>query len=63
MATKETEKETVTGLDVAIDRKEAEYDLVKALLEASSFKTADDCITAVDMKRRGKFMFQVHIHP
>ena len=29
------EKKNVTGLDMAADRKEAEYDLVKALLEIS----------------------------
>lgn len=57
------EEKKVTGLDQATNRKEAEYDLVKALLEAAEFKTSDDCITEVDMKRNGKFMFTVHIHP
>lgn len=63
MATKETEKKSVTGLDQATNRKEAEYDLVKALLEASEFKTAEDNITEVEIKRNGKFLFKVHIHP
>lgn len=63
MANHETEKKSVTGLDLATDRKEAEYDLVKSLLEAAEFKTSDDTVTKVDLKRAGKFMFSVHIHP
>ena len=63
MATNETEKKSVTNLDFATDRKEAEYDLVTALLEASEFKTADDQITEVEIKRAGKYLFTVHIHP
>lgn len=63
MATKDTEKNSVTGLDLANNRKEAEYDLVKALLESADFKTAEDSITEVDIKRAGKFLFSVHIHP
>lgn len=61
-ANNEKEKETVTGLEHASNRKEAEYDLVKALL-ASADKTADENITKVDVKRAGKFMFAVHMHP
>ena len=57
------EKETVTGLEFAEDRNEAEYDLVKALLEASSYKTAADSITEVTIARNGKFLFKVNIHP
>lgn len=64
MATKETTENTVvTGLENASNRKEAEYDLVKALFEAAEFKTADDQITEVEIKRAGKFLFSVHIHP
>ena len=63
MATKETEKKSVTGLDQASNRKEAEYDLVTALLEASDYKTSDDAITEAEIKRNGKFLFSVHIHP
>lgn len=59
----ETEKKNVTGLDTASDRKEAEYDLVKALLESADYKTAEDEITEVEIKRNGKFLFAVHIHP
>ena len=57
------EKETVTGLEMAEDRNEAEYDLVKSLLEASSYKTAADSITEVTISRNGKFLFKVNIHP
>lgn len=63
MATKETEKVNVTGLDTAANPKEAEYDLVTSLLEAAEFKTADESITEADIKRNGKFLFRVHLHP
>lgn len=63
MATKATEKESVTGLDQASNRKEAEFDLVKNLLEAAEFKTSEDSISTVDIKRAGKYLFSVHIHP
>ncbi|MBR7097984.1 MAG: hypothetical protein IKC59_01085 [Clostridia bacterium] len=59
----ETEKTTVTGLEYATDRKEAEYDLVTSLLEAAGFKEDDDCIEEVEIKRAGKYLFSVHIHP
>lgn len=59
----EKEKTNVTGLDNATNRKEAEYDLVKSLLEAAEFKTSDDTITEAEIKRAGKFLFSVHIHP
>lgn len=63
MAEKDTEKTKVTGLDTATNRKEAEYDLVKSLLEASEFKTSEDTITEVEIKRAGKYLFSVRIHP
>ena len=63
MATEKNEKKNVTGLDTAVDRKEAEYDLVKSLLEAASYKTDEDNITEVTIARNGKFLFVVHIHP
>lgn len=59
----ETEKKDVTGLDSASNRKEAEYDLVQALLESAEYKTSEDEITEVDIKRKGRFLFTVHIHP
>lgn len=63
MATNETEKKNVTGLDNAANRKEAEYDLVSSLLEAANFQTDDNNITEVEIKRSGKYLFSVHIHP
>lgn len=59
----ETEKKDVTGLDTAANRKEAEYDLVQALLESAEYKTSEDEITEVDIKRKGRFLFTVRIHP
>lgn len=59
----EKERTNVTGLDNATDRKEAEYDLVTSLLEAADFKNSDDCIEEVEIKRGGKFLFSVKIHP
>jgi hypothetical protein len=59
----ETEKKNITGLDTADNRKEAEYDLVKSLLEASEYKTAEDAVTEAEIKRNGKFLFSVNIHP
>lgn len=63
MAANEKEEKVITGLDQAADRKEAEYDLVKALLEASDFKTAENSITEAEIKRNGKYLFTVHLHP
>lgn len=63
MATKETEKKSITGLDQASNRKEAEYDLVTSLLSAADYKTDDDNITEAEIVRKGKYLFSVHIHP
>lgn len=63
MATEKKETQSVTGLDTAPNRKEAEYDLVNALLEAATYKTAEDNITEVTIARNGKFLFKVRIHP
>lgn len=64
MAKKETEeKKDVTGLDMASDRQDAEYDLVKALLESAEYKTSEETITEAEIKRSGKYMFSVHLHP
>lgn len=59
----ENEKKDVTGLDQSSNRKEAEFDLVKALFEAADYKEADDNITEVELKRNGKKLFSVNIHP
>lgn len=61
--TVDNEKTSVTGLDQATNRKETEYDLVQSLLAAAEFKTAEESITEVEMKRAGKYLFTVHIHP
>lgn len=60
--TKETKK-NVTGLDQAIDRKAAEYDLAASLLKAAGFKTSEENITEVNITRNGEFLFALHIHP
>ena len=62
MATK-NEKENVTGLDLAPDYKEAEYDLVTSLLKAADYKNDADNISVVKIKRNGVFLFQVRVHP
>lgn len=56
-------KEITTGLEQASNKQEAEYNILTALLEAANYKTSDDNITEVEMKRNGKFMFNVHIRP
>lgn len=63
MANTENEKNSVTGLDLTDDRKSAEYDLVTSLLEAASYKTAEESITEVSIERNKKFLFAVRIHP
>lgn len=63
MANNTEEKKSVTGLDTAVDRKEAEYDLVTSLLEAASYKSDENSITKVNISRNGKFLFSVRIHP
>lgn len=60
MATK-NEKENVTGLDLAPDYQEAEYNLVESLLKASNYKEEE--ITRVKIARAGKLLFYVNIHP
>ena len=58
-----TEKKNVTGLDLATDKAQAEYDLVSSLLEAADFKNDEDSIARATIKRNGKFMFAVRLHP
>lgn len=62
---KATEKdiEVLTGLENAENKKEAEYDLVAALMEAASYRDDKELITTVDIKRSGKYLFSVDIHP
>lgn len=59
----EKEQATVTGLEMAADRKDAEYDLVKSLLAAMDYQKEEENITEVEIRRNGKFYFSVHLHP
>lgn len=59
----EKEQVTVTGLEMAADRKDAEYDLVKSLLAAMDYQKEEENITEVEIRRNGKFYFSVHLHP
>lgn len=59
----ENEKKSVTGLDQATNRKEAEFDLVTALLSAAEYRNSEDNITEAEIKRNGNVLFSVHIHP
>lgn len=64
MATEKTEeKKSITGLDQASNRKEAEYDLVSSLLSAAEYRTSDESLTEVEIKRNGKLLFTVTVHP
>lgn len=63
MANQEIEKKSVTGLDQASNRKEAERDLVSALLSAAEYKDSEDSITEAEIKRNGEVLFSVNIHP
>lgn len=63
MAKETVEKKKVTNLDQVDNPKEVEYDLVTGLLEAASYKTSEDSITEVEIKRAGKLLFKVNIHP
>ncbi len=63
MTETKNEKTKVTNLDQVEDRKEAEYDLVASLLEAAEFKTSEDNITEAVIRRNGKYLFTVHMHP
>ena len=63
-----TEKKDLTGLEnTAFDnknsRKDAEYNLTAALLEAADFRNSDDNITEIEIKRGGKFLFSFRVHP
>lgn len=53
----------VTGLENAANRKEAEYDLVKSLLTAMDYQNDEENITEAEIKRNGKYLFSVHLHP
>ena len=52
-----------TALECAENNREAEYDLVKSLLEAANYKEDVDTMVVADIKRRGELLFSVHLHP
>jgi len=62
-------EESVTGLDTASDRKEAEYDLVTGLLTALEYKTSEKNIVRYEVREKGegdklgKLLFAVHLTP
>ena len=57
------DKTLVTGLELANNRKEAEYDLVTALLSAMDYQNDKENVTEVEIKRHGQYLFTVHLHP
>ena len=64
----EKQKSIIAGLESAeiqnLENNPAEeYDLVKSLLEAADYRNNENVITPVDIKRAGKFLFTVNIHP
>lgn len=71
MATTENKKDLI-GFDVATANiaetkgttlKDVEYDLTTALLSAAAFRTSEEAITEVEIKRNGKYYFTLHVHP
>jgi hypothetical protein len=67
-------KKDVTGLETAAaelatenakgtSMRDVEYDLTTALLSAAEFRTSEDAIKEVEIKRGGKFFFSVRVHP
>lgn len=66
MATKKENDESVvdiTGLTESANPKEAEYDLLAALLKAADFANDEDEIQPVEIKRDGVVLFEFRIRP
>lgn len=68
----EKEKKDLTGLEIAAEntakakgttQKDVEYDLTTALLKAAEFRTSEDAITEIDIRRNGVYFFTLHVHP
>lgn len=59
----ENENIVQTTLESASNPKEAEFDLVANLLSAAEYRTSEDTITEVEIKRGGKLLFPVRIRP
>lgn len=65
-AKKKTDENIVTGLETAKtvkEKKEKEYDLVASLLKAANYRNDEDLITTAEVRRNGKFFFEVNLHP
>ena len=69
---KNEEKKDITGLDIAtanlaeakgVKKKDVEYDLTASLLKAAEFRTSEEAITEVEIKRNGVYYFTLRIHP
>ena len=43
--------------------KEDEYDLVSSLLAAAEYQQAPEMVKEVEIRRKGKLYFTVHVHP
>lgn len=62
----EKEKKDLTGLDSipeGASKKDAELDITTALLKAAEFRTSDEAMTEIEIKRNGVFFFSFKIHP
>lgn len=44
-------------------RQQEEYDLVKGLLEAADYRTSSSTVSEEEVRRNGKLLFRVRIHP
>ena len=44
-------------------RQQEEYDLVKGLLEAADYRTSSIAVSEEEIRRNGKLLFRVRIHP
>lgn len=55
----EKEKKDVTGLEMATDKKTAEYSIVEGLLKAAEFKNEE--ATEVEIHMGGQLLFTVHL--
>lgn len=53
------EKLTAKG----VKPKDVEYDLTASLLKAAAFRTSEEAITDMEIRRNGVYYFTVHIHP
>ena len=56
-----TTEEKLTAKGVAA--KDVEYDLTASLLKAAAFRTSEEAVTDMEIRRNGVYYFTVHIHP